>query len=220
MTAILLALQLLASAGPAGLGHTPPALGAPHFVQLTALAGLPADSTMRAEFTAGFRSEFAADQLASETRSADGTWASGPPVMNRFRLLEGSPADDAWTLHVVLGSPPPLVRPGKSADAQRRSVPTRRTSRGMIAALEVTIPQSPTTDARTTSARVGFAFPATGAAADAALGVPATGYAFPWGDAGRAVARLALEELLRASGDMSAGERCVLAPAVRSEAGR
>jgi hypothetical protein len=48
--------------------------------------------------------------------------------------------------------------------------------------------------------------------------LPGGGYNYPWEDAGRVVARAALESLLRARGDLNSNERADLAPATRAEA--
>jgi len=221
MFAVLLALPLLAAAGAgAATRHTPPALGVPRFVQVVALNGLPADSTLRAGFLAGLRGGFADDQLPLEVRSADGSWAQGAPTPNRFRLLEGEPADDAWSLRLTLGVPA-AVRGAATGDAGgHRSDPGRRTSRGMIAALELVPPATASDDERPLQVRDAFAFPPRGEPSSATLGLPENGYEFPWAEAGRAVARLALEELMRADGDLKSAERADISPAVRHEAGR
>ena len=220
MIALALALQLLATAIPdsSGAGPTPPAPGAPKFAQLASLTGVPADSSMRTQFVAGFRGVFMLDEVPGERLSAGGVWKPGLPLPNHFRLLEGSPADDAWKLEIEIGSPPPLH---KQDDAKHpaRTVPTRRMSRGMIVALVMRVPDPAGGPSREVQSRFAFAFPATGAAS-ADLAVPATGYAFAWGEAGRIVASLTLEALHRESGDIVASERMNIQPAVRTDAGR
>jgi len=47
--------------------------------------------------------------------------------------------------------------------------------------------------------------------------LPGGAYAYPWVDAGRIVARAALEVLHRANGTLAADERADLSPAARTE---
>lgn len=217
MLALALALQLLAS----GMGPTPPAPGSPRFVQVGAFAGLPPDSIPRADFVRAFRAVFAEDDLPGERLDAGHEWVAAGPLPNRFRLLEGDAAFDAWQLDVRVGAPPPLKVPGRSAGKSARVVPTRRSSRGMIVAFTLRIPDPDGGAPRVLESRAAFALPAPGEAdADAPRVVPNTGYAFSWSDAGHVAGTLALEMLLHESGDHAAGERMAIAPAVRLDAGR
>ena len=221
MIALALALQLLAAAVPAAsdAGRTPLAPGAPKFAQLVSLTGVPADSSMRMEFLSGFRGVFALDEVPGERLSRGSGWNTGLPLPNRFRLLEGSPADDAWKLEVVIGSPPPLHTQA-SAHRTAHTIPTRRTSRGMIVAFVMNVPDPAGGPSRAVQSRFAFVFPAAGASAAGDLAVPSNGYAFPWGQAGRIVGSLALEALHRESGDIVDAERMDIQPAVRADAGR
>jgi hypothetical protein len=45
--------------------------------------------------------------------------------------------------------------------------------------------------------------------------LPGGGYAYPWAEAGRVIARTALEALMRTSGSLDAAHRADLAPATR-----
>lgn len=221
MLALLLALPILATATaaepmPAG---TPPALGAPYFAQVVTMTGLPPDSLARGAFQAAFEAAFIEDHAPGQRRDGAGNWAAGEVLPNRFRMLMGSPADDAWRLDVSVGAPPLLrVRspvPGKPA----RTVRDRRSSRGMVVAYTLHVPDTPGgAAARTVVQRVGFTFPS--GSGDATLAIPATGYTYPWADAGRAAGRLALELLHRESGEWRENERADIAPALRLEAGR
>jgi hypothetical protein len=188
-------------------------------VQLTSVVGLPADSVARGQFLAAFRGEFAAVDVPIERLTLAGDWAAGGSATNHFRLIEDA-SDDAWTMQVVIGAPPPLKLPARKGQKSSRTAASRRTSRGMIAAFTLRSPSTDVPEPHSASARIAFAFPASPVAAGASLGVPATGYAFPWSDAGRAAGRLALEALHHESGDLAAEERCAIAPAVRTEAGR
>ena len=124
MRVIALALSLLAVVP----GATPLAPGAPRFAQLAEVQGMPADSASRYAFLDGLRGMFAEDVL--ETEDADG----GQPdrVPNRFRLLEGDEAQDAWRIGLVLGAPPVLRPAGKvTSRGSAPRVELRRAGRGV-----------------------------------------------------------------------------------------
>ena len=220
MIALALALQLLATTAPAApvADSTPPAPGAPKFAQLGSVTGVPPDSGIRGDFVSSFRGVFAQDELPGERLAAGNEWKAGLPLPNRFRLLEGTPADDAWTIDVVVGAPPPLHTP-ESAHRSARTIPSRRMSRGMIAAFVIHVPDPAGGAPRTLEARYAFAFPARRTVAGD-LAVPSMGYAFPWSEAGRIAGTLALETLHRESGDIVTAERMDIRPAVRTDAGR
>lgn len=192
--------------------------GAPKFVQLTSLTGVPADSSMRFEFEAAFRGVFMNDELPGERLAYGNEWKPGLPLPNRFRLLEGDPAEDAWKIEVVVGAPPPLRTPERGRRAAR-TIPTRRTSRGMIVAFVVLVPDPTGRPPRKVEARFAFVFPVV-RSPGVDLAVPSTGYAFPWADAGRITALQALEVLHRESGDIVEAERMDIQPALRTAAGR
>jgi hypothetical protein len=173
---------------------------------------------MRTEFLTGFRGAFASDELPGERLSSGNEWQPGLPLPNHFRLLEGTPAEDAWSVEVVIGSPPPL-RTAEGAHRASRAVPTRRASRGMIVAFVIHVPDPQGGPPRKLQARYAFAFPATRPTGDD-LAIPQTGYVFPWGDAGRLAGALALETMQHESGDLTAAERMDIRPAVRMDAGR
>jgi hypothetical protein len=89
----------------------------------------------------------------------------------------------------------------------------------MIVGLVMHVPDPAGGAPRAVTSRFAFLFPASGAGA-ADLAVPATGYAYPWGEAGRVVGTLVLEALHRESGDIVNAERMDIQPAVRTGAGR
>ncbi len=222
MLAVLFALQLIATAPSASspMGRTPAVPGAPEFVQVGSIVGLPADSLVRTRFMAAFRGEFASSDVPIESRSESGEWSAAGRASNRFRWLEGDMADDTWKLGLSLGVPPAVVVQPKG-DQPRRVLESRRRSRGMIAAITVTWPKQGEETPRSESDRVAFAFAASDSTGGASVtSVPAIGYLYPWESAGRAVARLAIETLLRQRGDVGAGTRVLIAPAVRTESGR
>lgn len=214
-------LLLVAASHPdAAAGATPAAPGLPNFVQLASIAGLPNDSVVRERFMAGFRGEFAGDEVPAERSSGSGVWEHSAPVSNRFKWLEGDATADAWQLQVVIGAPPAVVLPQRTTEKGHRALESHRRSRGMIAVLTVQAPDPGSGLPPAVQERFAFTFPAGAADSSAALAMPGVGYLYPWNDAGRAVARLALDMLHHQRGDMAAGERLVIAPALRAEAGR
>lgn len=235
ITRLLLALALFAAIAasataapapgkPATNGATPAYTGAPRFVQLTSVEGLPADSSVRRDFIEGFRGAFAEPDFPSQKRLGDETWGANLNVPNRFKLLEGFPADDAWTLQVVIGAPPPAGQPPRQhprpGDPKRRMLVSRRASRGMIAVFTALSPEAIRNGARALPERIAFAFPSPPPADPSTQAVVSSGFEYSWSEAGRVAGLLALETLHHHSGDLNANERLVIEPAVRSEAGR
>ena len=222
MNLITIVTLLVAAAATASAGATPGALGTPRFVQLTSIEGLPPDSLARGQFLDAFRGVFAEEQLDAEKLVGE-EWRPGLRFSNRFRLLEGFPADDAWTLQIVVGAPPAVIvaRRKKQDEPQRYSaLESRRMSRGMTLSMIVLSPEARANGARPRAMPFGFAFPAAAAPEGSSLAVPARGYVFPWDEAGRATGRLALELLHRDSGELGPGDRFLLSPAVRTPSGR
>lgn len=224
MNAILFALGLLAAttSAPGRMGATPVAAGAPNFVQLVSFEGLPPDSSIRLEFMDAFRGTFAEEHLRSE-HGGDAGWMASPALPNRFRLLEGSLADDAWTLQVVVGAPAsatgPIKANPKPGERRRRADTSRRASRGMIVSFTTLSPEAIRNGARAMARTSAFAFPAPPPPADASQPVTSSGFRYSWEAAGRVAALLALETLHHDSGDLREGERFDIAPAVRVATG-
>jgi hypothetical protein len=180
--------------------------------------GAPPDSNARAEFESAFRGVFASDEVPGERLTTGDVWKAGLPLPNHFRLLEGMLAGDAWMLDISIGAPAPFrgTRPDRHAKGHVKQtlVPRLRSSRGMVLALSIRVPATSGVSGRTVTSNVAFYFPS-GAAAGVDLGVPATGYKYPWADAGRVAGALVLEALHRESGDLLDKERMDIAPAVR-----
>ncbi len=220
--AFALALQLVAGEpdSPAAPRQAPEAPGLPVFVQVTSIDGLPADSTVRGQFMSGFRGAFADDETPAERRASDGTWEKSAPVSNRFKWLEGDASEDAWTLQVLIGAPPAVVLPQRANERGRRVLESHRRSRGMIVAFVMRPPVTGGVTPPEVRERLAFAFPGAAGGTDEAPGMPAVGYLFPWVDAGRVVAVLALETLHRHRDEIGADERLSIAPAIRTDAGR
>ena len=227
MNAILFALGLLAATtstpvAAGRMGATPVAAGAPHFVQLISFQGLPPDSSIRLEFMEAFRGVFAEDQLKSE-HGGDGGWTASSALPNRFRLLEGSLADDVWTLQVVIGAPAsargPLKVNPKPGEPRRRPDTSRRSSRGMIVSFTTLSPEAIRNGARAMARTSAFAFPPPPPPVDASQPVSSSGFRYSWAAAGTAAGLLALETLHHDSSDLREDERFDIAPAVRVETG-
>jgi hypothetical protein len=218
--ALAMALLALAPLPAAAAPVAPSAPASPDFVQLVSIQGLPGDSLVRERFMAGFRGQFAEDELPAERRSGDGPWAPASAVTNRFRWLEGDADETAWQLQVVIGAPQAVVLPQRSAEHGHRSLESHRRSRGMIAAFTVQAPDPGSGLPPPVRERFAFSFPAAAADSGAVLAMPGVGYLFPWNDAGRIVARLALDVLHRQRGGLDDDERLAVAPAMRAEAGR
>ncbi len=218
MLSLALALQLLATAPGAMPGATPVAPGAPRFVQIASLTGVPADSAAQEGFGTAFRSVFAEESLPGEHESG-GSWRGGLPLPNHFRLLEGDVASDAWQVQVSIGAPPPLQVPDPRHKGHVLTIAGRRMSRGMRVGAVVSVPSPSGAVDHTFTVTASFAFPAKGDGR-ASLAVPQNGYVFPWDDAGHVAGLLVLEALHRESRDFVATERVDITPAVRTDAGR
>lgn len=202
---------LAADAAPAG----------PHRVQLAAVEGVPPDSTIHAEFLAGFDEVFSGDEFAIESRGAGGG-AVAAPRPNRFVREDDPKAEGLWSLQVVVRAPPPFAakRTNRSTKKpERRTDPSLRSSRGMTVALVVLSPEAVAAGARPLPEHFAFAFPQAVAPAQVVDNTP-RGFVFPWREAGRATAKLALELLHHRSGDLAEGVRCDLSPAIRASAVR
>ena len=207
----LFAAALLAG-GPAANAAAGPAT---RLVQLVPLEGLPADSAAAAAFQAGFDEAFAARELVLE---------AGGPLANRFAITDDPRAEHTWSLQVTVGAPPPFStsrRNPRTGKRERWTSPDLRASRGMTLGVFALSPEAIAAGARAMPERLAFTFPAAVAPAKVvgATGVPG-GFVYPWREAGRTTARLALELLHHRSGDLPDGARVALTPAERTAATR
>lgn len=208
----LVGTPLAADAGPQG----------PRPFRVVAVEGVPSDSLVRAEFMAGFDETLGAGAFAVEQRGDDGAWTPAGTRTNRFVRDDDPEAKDVWTLQVVVRAPPPYSarRYNRYTRRTERYVdPQLRASRGMTVALLVLSPEAIAAGARAMPEHAAFAFPQEVAPANVLRGT-AEGFRFPWRDAGRAAATLALELLHRRAGDLAGGVRCALAPARRADSVR
>lgn len=211
------ALALLALAAPAARA-TDPQDAPKRLVRLYPLEGLPGEAAARAAFTAGFDSAFAARALAVERADGSGEWRPVGTLRNSFGVTADPKADRVWTLQVVVGSPPPFTgkRTNPSTKKPERFADTsRRASRGMTLAVLALSPEAIAGGVRAMPDRYAFAFPPEAAPPSGEAG--ASGYLFPWRDAGVATAILALELLHRRSGDLPEGSRFAIAPGLRAD---
>ncbi len=197
--------------GSYGATNPPPAPGAPRFVQIESVDGLPRGAEERAEVLGALRGAFALDAFAVETRAgAFDAWRADGEWPNRFRLLEGSPADSVWTLRVVMGFPRELPKdklqprptvPGTPATARRAGA---RAAHGFTMVVSVTSPEARFRAAVPDERRFSVVLPAD------------TSRVYAWDVAGDAAGRLALETLHRAAGDLRDAQRARLVPARRA----
>ncbi len=214
MTFALLSTLMMLAAVP---GATPSALGSPRFVQIAAVQGVPSDSSSRADFLQGLRDVFAEESLPV----LRGEGADTEMLPNRFRLLEGSEATDAWTMQFTVGAPPAVlqVQPRrKKGVAARPRVTTRRASRGVTVVVATRPPQNVDDPAPAIQQVYHMVVPAV--ATDTTVffqHAPTGGLVFRWDAAGRAAGLLALEQLHHQSGDLPPARHVSIAPVLKME---
>jgi hypothetical protein len=209
------AMALLAFPG-AGRAAEPATL----IVTLQSFTGMPADSVTRDVFVNAFQQEFDAGEVRWQRRNGE-AWSDSGERRNRFRLVDLAAPEDAWTLDVTIGLPPPVVittPKQKSSDPTPRPRATDyRSSRGLTIVAAATAPVG--TSAHEPGEPIKFAvyFPDAKRVVVPSRKLPGGAYAYPWEEAGRVVARAALEVLHRANDILADDERADLSPAVRTE---
>ncbi|MEO5988335.1 MAG: hypothetical protein ABIU54_02975 [Candidatus Eisenbacteria bacterium] len=218
----LLTLAVPASAGMPG--PTPAAPGDPLFVQMSTIEGLPKEPPARAAFLEAFHMTFAEDEFRLEAAGARGNAGiEGATTPNRFRLLEGSPSEDAWVLQLVVGTPPvvlpakPRVRRGQPA-LHRNANTLGRATRGLTVVFMLLSPEAVKAGARPIPVRLGLVFPDPSAVDGVGERVSSGGYDYPWSLAGRATGLLALELLHQQSGEIREQDHAFLGEGVRRAA--
>lgn len=209
----LLSLLCCACAVPAAAGErTLP-------VSIAGFIGLPADSSDRREFMTAFREAMDAD-LPGEKRVGD-EWSSAGPVRNMFRLVDVAPPDAAWSLTLSLGIPSSVriarPKPKNSKITPRPRMSDMRVSRGLVIVATAQSPAAMAEGAPPDPQRFSVYFADARRVVVPSGKLPGGAYDFPWADAGRVVARAALEALHRANGEMAMDERADLDPATRAE---
>lgn len=220
-------ISLLTLAIPASAdmpGSTPAALGDPLFVQLSTIEGLPTEQRARAAFLEAFHLTFAEDAFALEAARVRGSAVvEGELTANRFRLLQGARSSDAWSLQLVLGTPP-VVLPAKPKGKQgapvlRRNAGTLgRATRGLTVVFMVLSPEAVKADARPIPVHLGLVFPDPTAVDGVGDRVITGGYEYPWSTAGRATGLLALELLHQRAGEIREQDHAFLGEGVRRAA--
>ena len=189
-------------------------------VTLQSFTGAPADSASRNVFMDAFQQEFDADELTWERRDGE-TWKSSGERRNRFRLVDLAAPDAAWALDVTIGLPPSVViaqHKQKASDPTPRPRATDyRASRGLTIVAAATAPTAGSDREPGEPVRFSVYFPDAKRVVVPSYKLPGGAYAYPWEEAGRCVARAALEVLHRANDAANDDERADLAPAVRTE---
>ena len=205
---LLLLLALLAPA-LASAQSTP--------VQIVRFVGTPADSADRAAFTQAFETAFAADTLATE-QMVDGVWSPGLSVTNPFVRVDVSASELTWNLDLSVRLPPEIRVPiprHRRQDPLRFRRSTLRASRGLVFAVAGLSPTDVRRSVTPAAVRYEVYFADTKRVVVPSSRLPGGAYDFPYEDAGRIVARAALEVMLRATGMLAADERVALEPATR-----
>lgn len=190
-------------------------------VTMQGFVGTPADSSSRRRFMAGFDQEFAEGKLRCERQTGD-HWLAGEAKPNPFVLVDAVSADQAWLLDISIGVPSEVrvTRPKKHRDdkeAPRARMSELRTSRGLTIFTAATPPTAGFAGARPIPLRFAVYFGTARRVVVPNAKLPGGAYDYPWEDAGRVVARAALEALMRSNGDLAVTERADLAPATRTE---
>lgn len=224
-TLIALSLALLtAPLASAAEGVASPPPPAQHPVLVVKLLGMPSDSVARGAILAAFREEMNASWLHCEKR-AGVEWVPGDSIANTFQFVDAAPAEEAWTLDLSVRVPQPvrtnvMMQKGTSKeDAQlvRPRMSNIASSRGLVIAATASPPvfHGRRADFEPVPTVVSLYFADARRIVVPSPNLPGGGYAYPWADAGRVLARAALESLHRTSGVLDAAHRADLAPATR-----
>jgi|SRR5262245_44067134 len=209
------------SASPASTGSLSVAEVRERGVKLLQFAGLPADSAVRRTLLDAFHAEMDLGSVPYQKR--EGTeWAPADTHASVFRLVDAAPVDETWTLDLTIRVPPEVrVEPRRSPNPDdppgRARVSQVRASRGLIVAATAQAPARGGRPIPTEPIVFSVYFADARRVVVPSRRLPGGGYAYPWTDAGRVVARAALEALHRASGQMNTDQRADLTPATRVE---
>ena len=193
-------------------------------VLVVKLLGLPADSVARGVMLAAFREEMNASRLRCEKR-VGGEWIPGDSVANAFQFLDAAAPDVAWTLELSVRVPQPvrtniMMQKGttkEEAQLIRPRMSNIASSRGLVVAATASPPalHGRRADFEPVPTVVSLYFADARRIVVPSPNLPGGGYAYPWADAGRVLARAALESLHRTSGALDAVHRADLAPGTR-----
>jgi hypothetical protein len=215
------ALALLACAGGAGpAAAAKPSESTTLIVTLQSFAGAPADSASRDVFMDAFQQEFDAGEMRWQRKNGE-SWTDSGERRNRFHLVDLAAPEAAWALEVTIGLPPPVVITHaklKSSDPTPRPRTTDyRASRGLTIVAAATAPVGDSVHQPFEPVKFSVYFPDAKRVVVPSHKLPGGAYAYPWEEAGRVVARAALEVLHRANDTVADDERADLSPAVRTE---
>ncbi len=224
MLAMMLSTLLTTAPAAAAERAVDPATSATRPVLIVKFLGTPADSASRGVMMAAFREEMSASLLRCEQR-VGGEWSRGDSVRNTFQLMDAAPADEAWTLDLSVRVPQPvraqvLMQQGttkEKAQLIRPRMSNISSSRGLIVAATASPPvmHGRRAEFEPVPTVISLYFADARRIVVPSYNLPGGGYAYPWADAGRVVARAALEALHRTSGAMDAASRADLTPATR-----
>ena len=228
LNAIAFAGVTVAHAGPAPTSASPASTGSlsvaevrERGVKLLQFAGLPADSAVRRTLLAAFHAEMDRGSIPYQKREG-AEWAPADTHASVFRLVDAAPVDETWTLDLSIRVPPEVRAVKRTSGPNDPPLFTTRVSparaaRGLIVAATA---QAPARGGRPVPAEpivFSLVFADARRVVVPSRNLPGGGYAYPWTDAGRVVARAALEALHRASGQMKVDQRADLTPATRVE---
>ncbi len=198
---------------------TPAAAG--RAVTVASFVGLPPDSSSGRVLMRAFRGELDSGWVALEKRAGVG-WAPADTQRHDFHLVEAAPAGESWTLELSIRLPPPMrvpsrTQPKPNQPPERQRVSNVRRSRGFVVVATVRPPVSWGRPVESAPVTYPLYFADARRIVAATPDLPGGAYTFPWEDAGRVVARAALETLLAATRELSFDRRVNLAPATRIE---
>jgi hypothetical protein len=189
-------------------------------VVLQSFTGTPSDSATRTVFMNAFQQEFDAGEMRWQKRQGE-TWADSGERRNRFRLVDLAAPEAAWGLELTIGLPPPVLvaqaKPKSSAATPPPRATDYRASRGLTIVVTTVAPLASSAAGRGEPVKFAVYFPDAKRVVVPTRNLPGGAYAYPWADAGRVIARAALEVLHRANESLAEDERADLAPAVRTE---
>lgn len=223
MRRILVSLpMLMLAAAPLDAAQGPGA--GPRPVLVVKFHGLPADSVQRRDLLAGFHAEMKAGALRCEKRVGQ-EWSPGDSITNAFELVDMAPPHEAWTLDLTVRVPPPVrtnvmmqrgTRPEESQLVRAR-MSNIASSRGLVVAATAAPPveHGRRAEFEPSPTVISLYFANARRIVVPSPNLPGGGYAYPWTEAGRAIARTALEALHRSSGALDAAHRADLTPATR-----
>ncbi len=219
-TALGLLIVLLAPSGAAVEARAADA-AAERAVTVASFLGLPPDSISGRALMRAFHDELDSGWVALERRTG-AEWAPSDTQRHVFRLVEAAPPGESWVLEVSIRLPPPMRVPNRrqpqpNPPPDRQRVSNVRSSRGLVVVVTARPPVTWGRPVESAPVTYRLYFAEARRVVAATPNLPGGGYAYPWQDAGRVVARAALGTLLAATRELPAERRVDLAPATRVE---